>query len=125
MVDPQLLIYYYAIRKLYPDIKNLIITIFFINDGGPYTLCFTDSDFVKVEKMVRAKFEKVKNTTIPRLTKTWKCSKFCYFGMNSFPGSSKTMCQDIERDIRTKGMTKVVETRTKEGYRIKCGTKKG
>lgn len=119
MKDPQLLIYYYAIRKLYPDVKNLIITIFFINDGGPFTLCFTDSDFVKVEKMVKEKFEKVKSTTIPRLNKSYRCKLFCHFGKNSFPGSSKTICQDIEKDVRTKGMENTVLNRTNGDYRIK------
>ena len=38
--DPQLMIYFYAAKKLYPEIKNCIVTIFFINDGGPFSVSF-------------------------------------------------------------------------------------
>ena len=31
-IDPQLMIYYYAVNKLYPEIDNCIVTIYFIND---------------------------------------------------------------------------------------------
>ena len=36
--DPQLRIYHYAISHLYPDIDHIIFSIYFINDGGPFSL---------------------------------------------------------------------------------------
>ena len=36
--------YYYAIKNLYPNIRYVIFSIYFINDGGPFSVCFDDSD---------------------------------------------------------------------------------
>jgi len=66
--DPQLRIYHYAIKHLYPHIKNIIFTIYFINDGGPFSVCFHDSDLKDTEDMLRQKFEAIKSTKKPRLT---------------------------------------------------------
>ena len=60
--DPQLRIYYYAISHLYPHIKNVIFSIYFINDGGPFSICFDKSDLAKTEDMLRQKFDIVKKT---------------------------------------------------------------
>ncbi|MAJ03272.1 MAG: hypothetical protein CMH03_00685, partial [Marinovum sp.] len=42
--DAQLLLYNYAISKLYPDYKQAIMTIFFVKDGGPFSMCFDKED---------------------------------------------------------------------------------
>ena len=63
-VDPQLRIYHYAIKQLYPDIDNIIVTIYFINDGGPFSVCFGPKDLVATESMLRDKFEQIKKRTI-------------------------------------------------------------
>ena len=42
--DPQLLLYYYAISKLFPQYEQAIMSIFYIRDGGPFSLCFDESD---------------------------------------------------------------------------------
>lgn len=88
--DPQLLLYYYAIRNLYPEILNIELVIYFINDGGPFTMCFTDYDYIDAENMIRKEFETIKNTELPSLSKTWKCKKFCFFGKNTFKGTHVT-----------------------------------
>jgi hypothetical protein len=63
--DPQLKIYHYAIKHLYPHIKNIIFSIYFINDGGPFSICFHDSDLSSTEDMLRQKFEAVRSTKKP------------------------------------------------------------
>ena len=37
--DFQLDLYHYAAQRLYPEIKQVITSIFFIRDGGPFTIC--------------------------------------------------------------------------------------
>ena len=85
--DPQLRMYHYAVHKMYPHLKQVIVTIYYINDGGPFTLCFTDEDLPKTEKMLQEKFEVIKNTQIPRKNVTWKCTKFCNLGKSTFDGT--------------------------------------
>jgi hypothetical protein len=85
--DPQLRIYHLAVKKLYPHVKSFLITIHFMNDGGPFTLHFQDSDIPETMEMLRAKFEVIKNTTAPQQIFSWKCSKLCSAGKNTYEGT--------------------------------------
>jgi hypothetical protein len=120
--DPQLKIYHYAIKQLYPHIENIIFSIYFINDGGPFSICFNDSDLQSTENMLRHKFEAIKSTKKPRLNKTWMCSKLCHFGKTTFDntnisviqeyrdgqncklGSPMTKCEQIKHDLDLYGI---------------------
>ena len=126
-VDPQLRIYYYAISHLYPHIENIIFSIYFINDGGPFSVCFDKSDLSKTEDMLREKFQIVKNSRKPQLHKSWMCTKLCHFGKTTFDnthidphveyrenqvcgiGSTMTKCEQIKHDINLNGMDVVVD----------------
>jgi PD-(D/E)XK nuclease superfamily len=125
--DPQLRIYHYAISHLYPHIDHIIFSIYFINDGGPFSICFDKSDLPKTEEMLRQKFEIVKNTRKPKLHKSWMCTKLCHFGKTTFDnthitpqieyrenqtcnmGSTMTKCEQVKHDIDLHGMNAVVE----------------
>ncbi len=124
--DPQLRIYHYAVSHLYPDIDHIIFTIYFINDGGPFSICFDKSDIIETENMLRQKFDIVKKTRKPRLNKTWMCNKLCHFGKTTFEntpiepiieyrdnqvcsvGTTMTKCEQIKHDIELHGMDLVV-----------------
>jgi hypothetical protein len=126
--DPQLRIYHYAISKLYPDIDHIIFSIYFINDGGPFSICFDKSDLIETEDMLRKKFEHIKKTTKPKLHKSWMCSKLCHFGKTTFENTSvlpileyrdgqvvdkgkfMTKCEQIRHDIELDGIDSVVKT---------------
>lgn len=134
--DPQLMIYFYAVQKLYPQIKHIIITIFFINDGGPFSMTFDNSDIYKTENMLREKFEVIKKTKKPKLRKTWMCSKLCHFGKSNFDNTHvpptieyrdgqvspknqfMTKCEQVKHDIELKGMDAVVDEYTIPGYSV-------
>jgi hypothetical protein len=125
--DPQLRIYHYAISHLYPHIDHIIFSIYFINDGGPFSICFDKSDLPKTEEMLRQKFEIVKNTRKPKLNKSWMCTKLCHFGKTTFDnthitpqieyrenhtcnmGSTMTKCEQVKHDIDLHGMNVVVQ----------------
>lgn len=98
--DVQLRIYHYAASRLYPDANQIIITINFINDGGPFTMVYDKSDLPQTENMIRQYFEKIKNSQKPELIhpnkryllcdngfKLDKCKRFCHFGKNTFAGT--------------------------------------
>lgn len=132
MTDPQLRIYHYAAQQLYPNAENIMITIYFINDGGPFSMSFSKKDLTFTKDMLKKKFEQIKATTIPRLNKTWKCQKLCHFGKNTFenpkietrtgqftkPGQPMTMCQELDYMVKTKGLDWVTTNYKKEGHEI-------
>jgi hypothetical protein len=125
--DPQLRIYHYAIKHLYPHIKHIMFSIYFINDGGPFTICFNDSDLADTENMLRAKFEAIKSSRKPRLNKSWMCSKLCHFGKTTFEntniesiteyrdgqvcrvGQKMTKCEQIKHDLDLYGIDTTME----------------
>lgn len=125
--DPQLMIYHYALSQLYPQYDHIIVTIYFINDGGPISVLFEKEDLVNTENMLRTKFEIIKKTKKPRLNRTWMCSKLCHFGKSNFSdsenilpiieyrdnqvcsiGSNMTKCEQVKHDIEMKGINEVV-----------------
>ena len=126
--DPQLRIYHYAVSHLYPDIDNIMITINFINDGGPFSICFKKKDLIQTEDMLRKKFEKIKSVKRPYLNKSWKCSKLCHFGKTTFEdtlinpieeyrdnqttknGEIMSKCEQICHDIELQGMDSVIQS---------------
>ena len=83
----QLLMYYYAVKHLYPDIKNVEIVIYYINNAGPFYLCFTEEDLPRVERMLEKKFKEIKETEVPALKKDFKCRTFCHQGKTTFEGT--------------------------------------
>lgn len=132
--DSQLRIYHYAISQLYPEIDHIIFSIYFINDGGPFSICFDKTDLLKTEEMLRVKFEYIKRTKKPKLNKTWMCSKLCHFGKTTFEntsvmpieeyrdnqnckvGSVMTKCEQIKHDMDLHGMDHVVNSYKSPGH---------
>ena len=124
--DPQLRIYHYAIKHLYPEIENIIFSIYFINDGGPFSVCFHDSDINKTEDMLRQKFEIIKNTKKPHLKKSWMCRKLCHFGKTTFENTEiepmieyrdnqvtekyqfMTKCEQVKHDLDLNGPMDII-----------------
>jgi hypothetical protein len=113
--DPQLRLYHYALSRLYPDRKHILMTIVFIQDGGPFSLDFGPQDLPKTEKMIRDRFETIKDSVRP--ARIWnhrdnpgqfKCKKLCAFGMNKWQGTSKNVCDHLHDELLTLGMDKVV-----------------
>lgn len=82
-IDPQLLIYSYALNKMYPD-KHVLITLFFIRDGGAFTIPFGKEMDAASEILLKEFFGGVRKTLIPKRTiddpvNKWKCFKLCGF----------------------------------------------
>lgn len=123
--DPQLRIYHYAVQQLYPHIEHIMVTINFINDGGPFSINFDRSDLPKTEDMIRQKFEIIKKTRRPALNKSWMCGKLCHFGKTTFEnshidplveyrdsefikkGSFMTKCEQVKHDTEMLGIDEV------------------
>jgi hypothetical protein len=125
--DAQLRMYHLAMSHRFPEAKTFLITIYFINDGGPFTVHFQDKDLPKTKEMIQKKFEFIKATQQPTLIKetdpsqAWKCRKLCHAGMTSFEGThiepiknmrynrDMTKCEQIKYMIKKKGVEWVVQ----------------
>jgi hypothetical protein len=111
--DHQLLLYYYAILKLYPEYEHILITIFFIRDGGPYTIHFDKSSLPKVEAMLKEYFESVRDTEVPSKCSPdqsdFRCQKLCHFYKTPFPGTNQNTCAYIHNSIKEIGIDETVD----------------
>ena len=120
--DPQLLLYNYAISKLFPEYDQSIMTIFYIRDGGPFSMCFDAEDRKKFIKMLEVRFKDIVNNHNPKpMSRTrnhWKCNKLCHFYKNNWPGTDKNMCIFIEEHLKEHGIRETVKNCTKEGFSV-------
>lgn len=109
--DQQLMLYYYAIRKLYPDFPSVILTIFYVRDGGPFSVCFDDHTLDLVEENLKNKFQYVKDVELPKMLSPtqhgFKCQKLCHFYKNNWPGTHKNQCMFIHEQIKKLGIEEV------------------
>ncbi len=110
--DPQLRLYHYALARLCPQAREIIITIVFIRDGGPFSLPYDRDDLKKTEKMLRDRFELVRQCSRPPRIRHhpvhgWKCGKLCTFGINTWPGTSTTVCDHLHGELLQLGIDRV------------------
>ena len=120
--DPQLLLYNYAISKLFPDYEQAIMTIFFIRDGGPFSMCFDASDREKFLEMLKLRFQQISRNQDPKpmsyTRNHWKCNKLCHFYKNNWEGTDKNMCIYIEEHLKNHGMDETVKKCTAKGFSV-------
>jgi len=120
--DIQLLLYYYAISKLYPHYDHIIMTIFFLRDGGPFSLCFDASDNEKFLRKLKDKFIDITNNSCPKpINKErsdWRCKKLCHFYKNNWPGTNQTMCHYIENQTKLYGIEQTMKTCSRPDFSI-------
>lgn len=106
--DKQLRFYHYVVSKLYPEYKDIFFTIFFIKDGGAFTLDFDESTVEESEQMIKGYFQTISTITTPKLKKRWwmgKMCPLCPYSKNKLQGSNKIICTDINNSIKTYGIT--------------------
>lgn len=118
--DPQLMLYYYACRNMYPDVKGIILSIFFVRDGGPFSICFDEHHLAHMEKLLEKKFKYTQNCTLPEMCdpnqKDFKCTRICDFYKQK--KNDKNMCRFIHDEIKDKGMQHVIDNHTEDGHNV-------
>lgn len=106
--DIQFQLYFYAAKKLYPNIDNFIITIFYIKDGGPYSIPFSDVTLSKLDKKLEASFRAISMCELPRLLSptrsNFMCSKLCHFAKAQYENSGKSICEFMHDEIIKHGI---------------------
>jgi ATP-dependent helicase/DNAse subunit B len=126
--DPQLLLYFYAISKLYKDFPNRIMSIFFYKDKDgkvdpmPFSICLGPEDEKRFLKMLRKRFEEIRDNVLPQPLRSdrssFKCQKLCHFYKNNWEGTDEKMCIFIEKKLKKDGMEKTIQDCTKDGFSI-------
>lgn len=117
--DTQLLLYYYALRNMYPD-KEFFVSIYYINDykidgqmvkGGLYSMVFDDEDYEKAENILRQKFEYIRSVELPRQLDPrhnhFKCKYLCEFS-KPWQNSEESTCNFMHRMIQSQGIEKTI-----------------
>lgn len=118
--DKQLMLYYYAAKKAFPQYKNVIISIFFIRNGGPFTLCFDDSTEIKIKSVLAHTKRQIENTELPKLLdpshQDFRCKRLCSYFKTKVDGTP--FCDYIHNSIKTYGIDATTLKNRKEGFTI-------
>jgi hypothetical protein len=109
MNDTQLRLYHYAACILYPEIESILVTIYFINYDKPFTFAFERDELPQTEQIIKKYYKRMIAVERPKLSKSWKCKSFCYFGKNLQPGTDQTICEFFKDKIYQIGMDKTIE----------------
>ncbi len=125
MKDPQLLIYYYALRHMYPKAEQITMIMFYLKHGVQI-LPYGDDEFRLAEKIIKERFEEIKKTEVPRLLSNgrthFKCKSFCSFSKDVFQHKDNKKClctcAFIQEKIKEVGMDEVMKKYSASGYDI-------
>ncbi len=85
--DFQLLFYFYALTKIYPQFDVFLMTLYFAQAGGPFTVMFSREDIPKAEKKIKKFLDNTLSITKPerilgnprRSKELFKCTRLCHF----------------------------------------------
>ncbi len=121
--DAQLLLYHYALSHMYPEYDCAIMTIFFIRDGGPFSLCLCKEDNKRFLHKLEKRVEEIKNCVSPKMLSNrqthFKCQRMCHFYKNKFHTDSKdNMCMETKKSIQSIGMEATTAKLTKPNFSI-------
>lgn len=105
--DIQLNLYYYAACQTFPNIKNILFTIYFIKYDQPFLIAFDRSDLPKIENMLAARYKEIVNNLKPKLNISFRC-KFCHFSKVDYEESGQTICQFFKDQVIERGIQKTM-----------------
>jgi len=121
-IDFQLMLYNYAARRLYPNVKHFSVSIFFIRDGGPYTLCFDDESIEAVERKLYERWTEITQCKLPEMVdpdqKDFRCTKICDYYKAASPDGKSNFCRFIHEQVKKHGVTHVIEKHTHKGHNV-------
>ena len=122
--DPQLLTYNMAARYIFPQYKNIIITIYYAR-GKPLTFCFDENDFNITVSALYNKWTRIRNNRNPSRNvkdfNKWMCN-FCAFKKDNDDKSACKKDCDIFYELEKQGMdlSECIE-KIKNGKRLSKG----
>jgi len=80
--DIQLQLYYWAIRKLYPEREISAVTIVFLNESKCFSITYDDENIIT--NRIRSIYEEMQQATRPAKIDSEFCMRFCPYCKNDF-----------------------------------------
>ena len=111
--DIQLRMYDLACYLMFPQYKNRLLTIHFINDGGPFTVAFSDEDRKETLAIIEKTFKNIKWNQLPTRLKEsnasdrWKCKSVCHFGKTK-TAAGCSICDTIHSYVVGNGIDQTI-----------------
>lgn len=108
--DMQLRLYHLALRKAYPDASQILMSIFYTQDGGPYSIPLGDDSIPETLNKIRKVFTEMKEASYPaRIPRDdFKC-RFCSYSQDKWEGTNVPICDYLHNELKTLGMEKVYQ----------------
>jgi len=120
--------YHYAVHKMYKDVDQVLVTMFYIRAGGPFTICFEHKDLAETEEMLRVRHKKIRGDNYPKCRKSWKCGRFCHYGKTTFEGTHikpvkkyrkcLTQCGQLEEEFRRHTIDDILNVYKVPGFEL-------
>ena len=101
-IQPRL--YHLASQNLYAKYKNIIITFYYINNGGPITISLSNEDIPFTLAAIWTFFNHVRKDTLLKRNRSWQC-RMCSYNKND-------ICTKVWSDLHAHG-TKYIELKYK------------
>jgi hypothetical protein len=98
---------------MFPQYKNRLLTIHFINDGGPFTVAFSDEDRKETLSIIEKTFKNIKWNQLPTRLKEsnasdrWKCKSVCHFGKTK-TAAGCSICDTIHSYVVGNGIDQTI-----------------
>jgi hypothetical protein len=110
--DKQLLFYIYALNKLYPG-KTFIMTLYFINDGGIFSV-FGDQEMIdRAENMIKEKYKEITNVDIPTVRNEkrndFKCIHCCAYSKPDSYTRGMSVCEFMQNKFKKDGLDSTID----------------
>lgn len=120
--DIQLRLYHFACCQLYGYEKTYLVTLFYLQ-SGPITISFSPKDAEETKSRIKKRFLEIYNTKIPKLNRSYKCTRFCDFGKNKLSnapvqflegqvspvGADMCLCDEVKFETDRRGLDWVIE----------------
>jgi hypothetical protein len=110
--DHQLLFYLYALKQIYPD-KHFIMSLYFINDGGIYSVVGDDKMFDKAKNMIKENYQKITTckapTVLDKYRGDFRCKYCCAYSKPASFTGDLSVCEFMQKEIKKEGMKKTID----------------
>ena len=109
--DKQLLCYIYALNKLYPN-KTFIMSLYFINDGGIYSVVGDTEMISRAEEMMKEKYKEISNVTMPSVRNEkrndFKCMYCCAYSKPASYTRGLSVCEFMQNKFKKDGVENTI-----------------
>jgi hypothetical protein len=105
--DIQIRVYNLALQIMYPEYKYRLFTVYYVRDGGPFTVTFSSQDTKESIDSLRKYYNQIKANDKPgrikddatRRRELFKCKYVCHYG-KTLDENGKSLCDKYFKILR-------------------------